>query len=41
MVSGEPMFDLSARSIGYRGIKDVTKTMRPNGDVMVNNLTNF
>jgi len=42
MVSGEPMFDLSTRFIGYRGIgKDVTETMRPNGDVMVNNLTNF
>jgi hypothetical protein len=41
LVSGEQMFDLCARFIGYRGIgKDVTETMRPNGDVLVNNLTN-
>jgi len=31
MVSGEPIFDLSGRFIGYRGIgKDVTGSMRPN-----------
>ena len=30
MVSGEPMFNLSGRFIGYRGIgKDVTESMRP------------
>mgnify|MGYP001577661607 CR=1 FL=1 len=30
MVSGEPMFDLSGRFTGYRGIgKDVTETMQP------------
>ncbi len=31
MVSGEPMFDLSGRFTGYRGIgKDVTETIKPN-----------
>jgi len=33
MVSGEPMFDLSGRFTGYRGIgKDVTESMRPNDE---------
>ncbi len=37
MVSGEPMFDPSGRFIGYRGIgKDVTETMRPNGEASAN-----
>ena len=33
MVSGEPIFDLSSRFIGYRGVgKDVTESMRSNSN---------
>ena len=37
MVSGEPMFDLSGRFIGYRGVgKDVTGTMYPKDESLLN-----
>ena len=39
MVSGEPMFDLSGRFTGYRGIgKDVTGTMYPNDESLLNEI---
>jgi PAS domain S-box-containing protein len=39
MVSGEPMFDLSGRFTGYRGIgKDVTRTMHPNDESLLNEM---
>jgi PAS domain S-box-containing protein len=39
MVSGEPMFDLSGRFTGYRGIgKDVTGTMHPNDESLLNEM---
>ena len=36
MVSGEPIFDVSSRFIGYRGVgKDVTESMRSNSEALI------